>query len=73
MDWQDIVSGIDYLVEQGIADPDRLAIAGGSYGGYMTMWIATQTKRFKAAVSHAGLVCSSEPAPVSSRSKTNNS
>ena len=55
MDWQDIVSGIDYLVEQGIADPDRLAIAGGSYGGYMTAWAVTQSTRFKAAVMNAGI------------------
>ena len=34
---------------------ERLGVCGGSYGGFMTMWIATQTQRFKAAVSHAGL------------------
>ena len=55
MDWQDIDSGIDYLVEQGIADPDRLGIAGGSYGGYMTAWAVTQTDRFKAAVMSADI------------------
>ena len=55
MDWQDINSGIDYLVEQGIADPDRLGIAGGSYGGYMTAWAVTQSSRFKAAVMSAGI------------------
>ena len=32
-----------------------VGVCGGSYGGYMTMWIVTQTDRFKAAVSHAGL------------------
>lgn len=39
----------------GIADPDRLAVMGWSYGGYMTSWTITQTKRFKAAVIGAGV------------------
>ena len=55
MDWQDINSGIDYLVEQGIADPDRLGIGGGSYGGYMTASAVTQSTRFKAASPRAGI------------------
>ncbi|MBI4166253.1 MAG: S9 family peptidase [Acidobacteria bacterium] len=49
-DFQDIMSGVDYLVEQKIADPDRLGIGGWSYGGFMTSWTVTQTNRFKAAV-----------------------
>jgi dipeptidyl aminopeptidase/acylaminoacyl peptidase len=49
-DFQDIMSGVDYLVEQKIADPDRLGIGGWSYGGFMTSWSVTQTHRFKAAV-----------------------
>ena len=55
MDWHDINSGIDSLVAKGIADPDRLAIGGGSYGGFMTAWAVTQTTRFKAAVARAGI------------------
>ena len=55
MDWQDINSGIDYVVDQGIADPDRIGFAGGSYGGYMTAWAVTQTDRLKAAVMSAGI------------------
>ncbi len=55
MDWKDIESGVDFLVEQGIADPERLGVAGGSYGGYMTAWAVTQTNRFKAAVMSAGI------------------
>ncbi len=55
MDWHDVDSGIDYLVEQGIADPDRIGIGGGSYGGYMAAWAVTQSKRFKAAVPRAGI------------------
>jgi dipeptidyl aminopeptidase/acylaminoacyl peptidase len=49
-DFQDIMSGLDYLVEQKIADPNRLGIGGWSYGGFMTSWSVTQTDRFKAAV-----------------------
>ena len=49
-DFQDIMDGLDYLIEQKIADPDRLGIGGWSYGGFMTAWTVTQTDRFKAAV-----------------------
>ncbi len=55
VDYQDIMSGVDALVERGIADPERLGVAGGSYGGYMTNWIVTQTDRFRAASSWAGV------------------
>jgi dipeptidyl aminopeptidase/acylaminoacyl peptidase/leucyl aminopeptidase (aminopeptidase T) len=54
-DFTDIQSGVDLLVERGIADPDRLAQTGWSYGGYMTAWTITQTNRFKAAMVGAGL------------------
>ncbi|MDH5714515.1 MAG: S9 family peptidase [Candidatus Aminicenantes bacterium] len=54
-DYRDIMSGVDYLIERGIADPDRLGVMGGSYGGYMTNWIISQTNRFKAAVSMYGI------------------
>jgi dipeptidyl aminopeptidase/acylaminoacyl peptidase len=50
MDLVDILDGVDQLVAQGIADPDRLGIGGWSYGGFMTSWTVTQTHRFKAAV-----------------------
>jgi dipeptidyl aminopeptidase/acylaminoacyl peptidase len=53
---QDILSGVDALVKDGIADPDHLTIGGYSYGGYMTNWLITQTTRFKAAVTGAGAV-----------------
>lgn len=48
-DFQDVMTGIDYLVAQGIADPQRLGIMGWSYGGYLTGSVITQTTRFKAA------------------------
>jgi dipeptidyl aminopeptidase/acylaminoacyl peptidase len=53
---RDILEGVDALVKDGYADPDRLAIGGYSYGGYMTNWLITQTTRFKAAVTGAGAV-----------------
>jgi dipeptidyl aminopeptidase/acylaminoacyl peptidase len=49
----DTLSGIDALVERGIADPNRLGVTGGSHGGFMTSWLVTQTDRFAAAVSVA--------------------
>ena len=54
-DFRDIMAGVDALVAKGIADPDRLAIQGWSYGGYMTAWAVTQTTRFKAAMVGAGI------------------
>jgi len=54
-DYKDIMTGVDHLIAQGIADPDRLGIMGASYGGYMTNWIVTQTGRFKAASAGASL------------------
>ena len=53
---KDILEGVDALVKDGIADPDRLTIGGYSYGGYMTNWLITQTTEFKAAVTGAGAV-----------------
>jgi dipeptidyl aminopeptidase/acylaminoacyl peptidase len=53
---KDILEGVDALVKNGLADPDRLAVGGYSYGGYMTNWLITQTTRFKAAVTGAGAV-----------------
>jgi dipeptidyl aminopeptidase/acylaminoacyl peptidase len=49
-DLEDIQDGVDSLIEQKIADPERLGIGGWSYGGFMTSWTVTQTNRFKAAV-----------------------
>ncbi|HET9532584.1 MAG TPA: S9 family peptidase, partial [Blastocatellia bacterium] len=54
-DYQDIQTGIDHLIAKGVADPDKLAQAGWSYGGYMTAWTLTQTNRFKAVMVGAGL------------------
>ena len=48
-DYQDLMTGVDHVISIGVADPDRLGVMGWSYGGFMTSWIVTQTKRFKAA------------------------
>jgi dipeptidyl aminopeptidase/acylaminoacyl peptidase len=52
-DTLDYLSGLDHLVETGIADPHRLGVTGASYGGFMTSWLVTQDSRFAAAVSIA--------------------
>ena len=54
-DFKDVLAGVDDLIAKGLADPEKLAIGGWSYGGYMAEWAITQTTRFKAAVSGAGL------------------
>jgi dipeptidyl aminopeptidase/acylaminoacyl peptidase len=51
---QDILGAVDAPVKRGIADPDRLAIGGWSYGGILTDYTIATTTRFKAAVSGAG-------------------
>jgi dipeptidyl aminopeptidase/acylaminoacyl peptidase len=53
-DFQDDMAMVDYAVDQGIADPDKLGVGGWSYGGISTNFIITQTTRFKAAISGAG-------------------
>ncbi len=55
-DFADIMAGVDHCIQLGIADPDRLGIGGGSFGGYMTAWATCQTDRFAAAVMSAGIV-----------------
>ncbi len=52
---RDLVAGALAMVERGIADPERLGIAGWSWGGYLTAWTITQTSIFRAAVMGAGL------------------
>jgi len=54
-DYDDIMSGVDKAIDMGIADPQRLAVMGWSYGGYMTSFVVTRTERFKAASMGAGL------------------
>jgi dipeptidyl aminopeptidase/acylaminoacyl peptidase len=54
-DYDDIMTGVDHLVAEQIADPDRMVAYGWSYGGYMTFWMSTQTNRFKLISPGAGL------------------
>jgi dipeptidyl aminopeptidase/acylaminoacyl peptidase len=54
-DWQDIQAGIDTLCDEGIAEPERLAIGGWSYGGYLVAWAVTQTNRFRCAIAGASI------------------
>ncbi|MDQ6831938.1 MAG: S9 family peptidase [Chloroflexota bacterium] len=49
----DSMTALDALVARGIADPHRLGVFGGSYGGYMTNYVITHTDRFRAAVTMA--------------------
>jgi dipeptidyl aminopeptidase/acylaminoacyl peptidase len=54
-DFDDIMTGIDYVIGLGIGDPERLGIGGWSYGGFMSAWALTQTDRFKAAIVGAAI------------------
>ena len=54
-DYQDIMAGVDHVIDMGMADRDRLGVMGWSYGGYMTSWVITHTHRFRAASVGAGV------------------
>jgi dipeptidyl aminopeptidase/acylaminoacyl peptidase len=47
---RDVIAGVDALVADGLADPERLGVTGGSYGGYLTNWIVAHDQRFRAAI-----------------------
>jgi dipeptidyl aminopeptidase/acylaminoacyl peptidase len=47
---RDVIAGVDALVAEGLADPERLGLTGGSYGGYLTSWIIAHDDRFAAAM-----------------------
>ncbi|MDH3307606.1 MAG: S9 family peptidase [Acidimicrobiia bacterium] len=51
----DVLAATDDLIARGFVDTDRMAITGGSYGGYLTAWLATQTDRFACAIAHAAV------------------
>ncbi len=55
-DWRDVQTGVDSLIERGLADANRLGVFGHSYGGYLSAWAISQTTRFDAAVVSAGAV-----------------
>ncbi|MEJ7605501.1 MAG: S9 family peptidase [Bryobacteraceae bacterium] len=53
--YEDLMAAVNYAAAQPYVDPERIAAAGGSYGGYMVNWILGRENRFKALVSHAGV------------------
>lgn len=54
-DYHDVMTGVDYAVERGVADPERLAVRGWSYGAILGGYVLTRTDRFKAAALGAGV------------------
>jgi dipeptidyl aminopeptidase/acylaminoacyl peptidase len=52
VDYHDLMAVADWLASRAYVDPERIGVTGGSYGGFMTNWIVTQTNRFAAAVAH---------------------
>lgn len=55
-EFDDVVDGVDYLIEQGIADAERIGVTGGSYGGYASAWMSTYySDRFAASVMFVGI------------------
>jgi len=55
MPTEDVLAATDDLVDAGMVDPDRMALAGGSYGGYLVSWMGGHTDRFACIVAHAAV------------------
>ena len=55
-DFEDVMAGVDYAIDQGFADPDRLGVGGWSYGGILTNYVITKSDRFAAAITGASEV-----------------
>ncbi|MFZ0491916.1 MAG: S9 family peptidase [Acidimicrobiia bacterium] len=55
MPTEDILKATDHLLSLGFIDEGHMAITGGSYGGYLTTWLTTQTDRFACAIAHAAV------------------
>jgi len=53
--FEDVMRATDLLVASGLVDEKRMAVTGGSYGGYMAAWVAGHTDRFRCIVNHAGV------------------
>jgi dipeptidyl aminopeptidase/acylaminoacyl peptidase len=49
-DAKDVLAGVEAMIERGVADPDRIGVFGGSYGGFMSAWLPTLSDRFAASV-----------------------
>ena len=54
-DFEDVLAGVDHIIERGWADPDRLGVGGWSYGGILTNYVITKSTRFKGAISGASM------------------
>jgi dipeptidyl aminopeptidase/acylaminoacyl peptidase len=55
-EFDDVVDGVDYLIETGLVNPDKVGVTGGSYGGYATAWMSTYySDRFAAGVMFVGI------------------
>jgi dipeptidyl aminopeptidase/acylaminoacyl peptidase len=54
-DYEDIMAGVEKVIQMGVADPNRMGVMGLSYGGYMTNLIVSRTERFKGAISESGI------------------
>ncbi|WP_257643984.1 S9 family peptidase [Luteimonas salinisoli] len=54
-DFQDVLDGLDLVIGEGIADPERVAIGGWSYGGYLSAWAVAHSDRFRTAIVGAGV------------------
>ena len=53
-DYEDLMAGVDHVIAMGVANPDKLAVMGWSYGGYMTAWTVTQTNAFQSRCHWSG-------------------
>ena len=54
-EYHDLMTGVDHVIDAGYADPEKMGVAGWSWGGVSAGWVITQTKRFKAASVGAGV------------------
>lgn len=55
-DFEDVLAGVDFAIEEGYADPDRLGVGGWSYGGMLTNYVITKSQRFEGAITGASEV-----------------
>ncbi|MCP1728042.1 dipeptidyl aminopeptidase/acylaminoacyl peptidase [Natronospira proteinivora] len=55
-DYKDLMAGVDWLLDEGYVDEDRLGVTGGSGGGLLTAWTVTQTDRFAAAAAQRSVI-----------------
>ncbi len=55
LDYRDLMAAVDHVVDLNFVDAERMAVAGGSYGGFMVVWIVGNTPRFKCAIAERGV------------------